>query len=78
MNLEILMGKWLEENDPITDINEELKDVKEQIDKYKSRNMSRKLKEEEEKLALLLQIFEAQKGPGGQKPAASDILSDQE
>jgi hypothetical protein len=29
MNLEILMGKWLEENDPITDINEELKDVKE-------------------------------------------------
>jgi hypothetical protein len=40
--------------------------------------MSKKLKEEEEKLALLLQIFEAQKGPGGQKPEASDILSDQE
>jgi hypothetical protein len=40
--------------------------------------MSRKLKEEEEKLALLLQIFEAQNGPGGQKPAAFDILSDQE
>ena len=62
MNLETLMKTWTAKYDPIVDINEELKDVKDCIETYRKKNRANQLKEQEEKLALLLQIIEAQKG----------------
>ena len=62
MNLETLMKAWAAKYDPIVDINEELKDVQDCIETYRKKNRANQLKEQEEKLALLLQIIEAQKG----------------
>lgn len=59
MNLEALMKCWCEDHDEITDIDAELCEVKENIQKFKEWDQPRKLKDEEAKLALLLKIIQA-------------------
>jgi hypothetical protein len=65
------MNVWNEKNDPISDIDEERKHIEESIERYKLRNQTKELKQEEEKLALLLKIIEAKR----RKP---NIFCDQE
>ena len=66
------MKEWNEKYDPITDIDEELKDVQSSVAKHREKNRPKQLKEDEEKLTLLLKIIAAQ------KPKPDTIFSDQE
>ena len=54
------MNEWKSKYDPIIDIDDELKHVQSNIEVYRQSNRPKNLRKEEEKLALLLQIIEAQ------------------